>query len=59
MNIEKDHLYSIEEAVATLGFSRQTLYKVINKKQLKSIKIGRRRFFLGSQLLTFLHSQAQ
>lgn len=45
---------TIPEAVAACGIPRSTLYNHLRSGRLRSIKIGRRRLILVSELQTFL-----
>ena len=47
-------LYSVEDAAAMLSLSRSTLYELMNRNQIKYIKIGRSTRFTQKQLDDFI-----
>jgi excisionase family DNA binding protein len=49
-------LYSIPEAATMLGLSRSTLYLLIQTRQLKTRRIGRRRMIPKAALEAFIKS---
>jgi excisionase family DNA binding protein len=53
-SIRRELAYTPAEAMALLRISRGTLYAHLNSGDLRSIKIGNKRLFLGRHLLSFL-----
>ena len=49
-------LLTVPEASLKLRISRWSIYDLIHKKQLLSVKIGRRRFVPSSELTRYLNS---
>jgi len=47
-------LLSIEEACQMLGISRRTIYRLIDKGELKPVKIGGRTKFIESEILEMI-----
>lgn len=50
--------YRVDEAAVLLGISRTFIYRLIEKGDLKSFKLGRRRLVLKSDLDEFATSHA-
>ena len=46
--------YGLDEAAASIGVSRRTLYDYIGDGRLKTVKIGGRRLIFREDLLAFL-----
>lgn len=53
MTIEKVG-YSIEEAAQSLGVGRTTVYELMNRGDLESVKVGRRRIIPADAVGAFL-----
>jgi len=51
-------VYDLDEAAALLRVGRSTLYELIARGELASIKIGRRRLITHEAALAFLASKA-
>lgn len=51
-------VYSVEEAAKALRLSREMLYELIRSRQLRSIKVGRRRLVPVSALTEFVEGGA-
>jgi excisionase family DNA binding protein len=49
-------LLSIIEAAASLGISRAYAYELVNRNELHTVKIGRRRMVRVSDLLVFVEA---
>lgn len=47
-------LLSIEETCQMLGISRRTIYRLIDKGELKPVKIGWRTKFIESEILEMI-----
>ncbi len=52
----KNPTYTVNETIKILSIGRNTLYKLINAKQLFPIPIGRRRIFSAIEITRFLNS---
>jgi excisionase family DNA binding protein len=50
-------LLTIEEAAKELRISRQSLYNLVNNKQLQVVKIGKRTFIDNQDLEQFIQDQ--
>ena len=50
--------YNIREATAALGISRATLYRLMERGEIRPFKIGARTLMLRSELDTFLERHA-
>lgn len=50
-------LLTIEEAAKELRISRQSLYNLVNNKQLQVVKIGKRTFIDNQDLEKFIQDQ--
>jgi len=46
--------YSLRDAEKALGISHATIYEIINNGQLKTFRIGRRRFISSEALCNFI-----
>lgn len=46
--------HSIQEVADTLGINRVTVYRLLERGELKSIKVGRRRLILAEELERYL-----
>lgn len=53
--LHKSHMLSVAEACQYLRVSKWTLYRLIQGKQLKTIKIGSRRLIPMQSLQDFIH----
>jgi excisionase family DNA binding protein len=51
--------YSIAEASSLTGIGRTTLYRLMDRGELQSRKIGRRRLILASALLALVEPPAE
>jgi excisionase family DNA binding protein len=49
-NAGPEHLLSIDEAAATLGIGRSTLYQELDAGRIRSLKVGRRRLVPSSAI---------
>lgn len=49
-------LLTVEEAIALLRISKWTLYRYIQRNELRSVKFGKRRLFREPDLLAFIES---
>ncbi len=49
-----DRCFKIPEAAAHLRVSRATIYKLVNERKLRLVKIGTRSIIRGSELTRFL-----
>jgi len=53
-----DRLLSLQEAIATLGISRSTCYRLLEQNALPCpVKIGKRTFFSERELQTWIASK--
>jgi excisionase family DNA binding protein len=61
MSVDKDipQLYKIEEVIKMLGLSKSMIYRMINNKSLKFIKIGKSTRFTKAQINDFVNSLEQ
>ncbi len=50
-------LLTVAEASAYLRVSRGTLYTLMKKGEIKSLKIGGKRLFLESELIAYIEKQ--
>lgn len=51
--------YSIEQAARALGVGRSLVFTLLKEGQLKSIRVGKRRLVLATELQAFLDRQQQ
>lgn len=58
-NLNERQYYSIEEVLSILSISDNTLYKYIRKGDLKPVKLFRRNWFKGKELLDYIHSKIE
>ena len=56
--IQLNAIYDRDEAIVVTGFSLSTLIRAEQKRKLKGRWEGRRRFYLGSDLLRWLKAQS-
>jgi excisionase family DNA binding protein len=49
----EDRVYSTDEVMARLGVSRRTLYRLLERGQLKARRLGRKNVFLGVDVERF------
>lgn len=47
-------LLTVDETMAMLRVSKWTLYRLMQRNELKSVKIGKKRLFQETDLLTFV-----
>jgi len=58
-NLNEKQFYSIEETLSLLCISDNTLYRYIKKGDLKPVKLFRRNWFKGKELLDYIHSKIE
>ncbi|MDD5634014.1 MAG: helix-turn-helix domain-containing protein [Candidatus Omnitrophica bacterium] len=51
MNVNKNEIYTLEEAQAILKVSRSTILRLIKKGLIKTAKVGRQYRILGQEIL--------
>jgi excisionase family DNA binding protein len=60
IQIDFNHrVFSVNEAADHLRVSRSFVYKLINDKALRPVKLGARTIVRGSELSRFLHAAEQ
>lgn len=52
-------IYARDEAIAVTGFSLSTLIRAEQKQKLKARWVGRRRYYLGRDLLAWLTGEGE
>jgi excisionase family DNA binding protein len=53
-DLEADHLLTVQEVADRLRISRWSVYNLIRAKQLRTIKIGRRRLATPAALAAYI-----
>lgn len=48
-------LHSVEDIMERLNLGRSKVYELLGSRQLRSIKVGRRRLVSGAQLIDFIN----
>ncbi len=51
--------YRIDEACAATGLSRPTIYRLVERGELRTFKVGTRTLIMASVLEAFLRRQAE
>ena len=59
MSIEGQYVYTVEEAAEYLRLGRTTVYQLMRRDELESIKIGSSRRITEDQLKRFLERKEQ
>lgn len=49
--------YSVEQAIDVTGLSRKGIYQVINSGELRSYKVGKRRFISHDAIIEFVRQR--
>ena len=59
MSTQSDQIISTEEACELLGITRQTLYKLSDKREIPGKKVGGKYKFVKQKLLDYMHGHSQ
>lgn len=52
--VVQPHTFSIEDAIAALRTSRRTIYDLINRGELRSYTVGKRRYVTAAAIGEFI-----